>query len=100
MVYGAIDDAAFGINVNAYAATKNLILNQGSETPIRISLNFNSVADEGGKLLISICELRAAVICDDAFETHMDVSRTTPSVLGGYKTKSGKPIHIFVQETA
>lgn len=100
MVHGAIDDAAFGVDVNAHSATKNLILNQGSEEAIRITLNFNSAADEGGKLLISICELSGTEICEDAFETRMDVSRTTPSVLGGYKTKSGKPIHIFVQEIA
>ena len=100
MVHGAIADSAFGIDLNANAAEKNFILNRETDTPIQIKLNFNPAADEGGKLSISICELGADETCQDAFETEIDVTRTTPSVLGGFNTKSGKPIHIFVQEMA
>lgn len=100
MVHGAIDETAFGIDVNAYAATKDVILNQGSGSPIRVTLNFNPLADEGGKLSISICEMSVDENCKDEFEARMNIGRTAPSVLGGYTTKSGKPIHIFVQEMA
>ena len=99
MVHGAVDKSAFGVGVHKNDPTKNFIINRGTETPVQIKLSFIDQSDKGGMLSLSICELGPEEICENAYETEMDIDRIAPSVLGA-ATDSGKPIHIFVQEMA
>lgn len=99
MVHGAVDDSAFGVGVHKNDPTKDFILNRQTKSPVQIKLSFKDLSDEGGTLGLLICELGTDGLCENAFETKMDIDRIDPSVLGA-STKSGKPIHIFVQEMA
>lgn len=109
MVHGAIDNSAFGVSLHTDDRQKDFTLNSQSENPLRIRLNFTpnsnddsvdgSTNDGGGLLELSICELSQSETCEDAFETEIKIERIVPSVLGN-STKTGKSIHIFVQEMA
>lgn len=99
MVHGAIDNSAFGVGVHKNDPTKDFIINRQTKTAVHIKLSFKDQSDKGGMLSVSICELGPEGICENAYETEMDIDRIAPSVLGA-STKSGKPIHIFVQEMA
>ena len=101
MVHGAIDNSAFGVGVHANDRQKEFVINRGTETPVRVKLVFtpNLKQDAGGILKIQICETETDDVCEEAFETKMNIERVAPSVLGN-SLASGKPIHIFVQEMA
>ena len=100
MVHGAVDRAAFGVGVHKNDTTKDIIMNTQTDTPIHIKLSYKDKSEQGGVLSVSICELVGPEqLCENAFERNMDIDRIAPSVLGA-STKSGKPIHIFVQEMA
>ena len=99
MVHGAIDDSAFGVGVHKNDPTKDFILNRETDSSVRIKLSFEDQSDKGGMLSLFVCELGPEGFCENAYETEMDIDRIAPSVLGA-STKSGKPIHIFVQEMA
>ena len=101
MVHGAIDTHAFGMGVSAKETHQDFVLGRQSGTPVTVKLTFMPDDDvqTGGTLRVTICETDAEENCDKAFEAEMDIDRTAPSVLGN-STKSGKPIHIFVQEMA
>lgn len=99
MVHGAIDDAAFGVGIQADDSTKEFTLNPESENPVRIKLAFKANSDDGGILKVSVCETGIDAQCEAAFNSQMDIDRIAPSALG-HSTESGKPIHIFVQEMA
>lgn len=99
MVHGAIENAAFGVGIQADDSMKEITLNRESENPVRVKLAFKPNSEKGGVLKVSVCEIYIDADCQAAFESHMDIDRVAPSVLGN-TTKSGKPIHIFVQEMA
>ncbi|MEP3653998.1 MAG: hypothetical protein ABJO36_03795 [Litorimonas sp.] len=101
IVHGAIDNSAFGINVDAHDVEKEFTLNSQGDNPIEIKLTFtpSSNKEDGGVLQVSICETGIENLCKNAFETKMDIDRVAPSVLGN-SLASGKPVHIFVQEMA
>ncbi len=99
MVHGAIDNSAFGVGIQADDSTKEFTINRESDNPVRIKLAFKPNSDAGGILRVSVCEMDIDAACEAAFESQMDIDRIAPSVLGN-TTKSGKPIHIFVQEMA
>ena len=100
MVHGAVDKSAFGVGVHVNDTTKDIIMNKQTDTPIHIKLSYKDKSEQGGVLSVSICELVGPEqLCENAFERDMDIDRIAPSVLGA-STKSGKPIHIFVQEMA
>jgi len=97
MVHGAIDNDAFGVSVHADDRIKEFTI-QG-DTPVKVKLSFSPRPEDGGILKVVICELGHSENCEAAFKAEMDIERIAPSVLGN-NTKSGKPIHIFVQEMA
>lgn len=101
MVHGAIDTSAFGVGVSAKETDKNFVLDRQSDNPVSVKLTFVADADTdtGGVLRVTICETEFDENCETAFEAVMDIDRTVPSVLGN-NTKSGRPVHIFVQEMA
>ena len=100
MVHGAIGQSAFGIDVSEQQPLQRINLKAADGTDMIIKLKFKPIADGSGQLNLSICETSKDDVCVTAFGGNMDIDRIAPSVLGGYKTKSGKPIHIFVQEMA
>ena len=101
MVHGAIDNHAFGMGVSAKETNKDFALGREGDNPVTVKLTFtpNIDVETGGVLRVTICETQLEESCSAAFEAEMDIDRTAPSVLGN-STKSGKPIHIFVQEMA
>jgi len=98
-VHGVIDQDAFGIGLQAGDAEKSITLNRNSEAPTIVRLSFEPLPKESGTLRILICETVIPDSCETEFQGEMFVDHSGPSVLGN-RTKSGKPIHIFVQEVA
>ena len=99
MVHGAIGKSAFGIGVSKQQPIQRVSLQAADGTDMIIKLKFEPVADGSGQLNLSICETYEDNECITAFGGKMEIDRVAPSVLGN-STKSGKPIHIFVQEMA
>ncbi len=99
MVHGAIDNAAFGIGVSESQPTQQVNLRDRDGTRMIIELSFKSTSDGTGILNVTVCEAISGDSCMTSFGGEMDIDRIAPSVLGN-NTKSGKPIHIFVQEMA
>lgn len=101
MVHGAIGNAAFGVTMHVDDRSKDFVINSGTDMPVRVKLAFapNTNYDGGGSIKIQICETETEDLCNEEFETKMDIDRVVPSILGNSLT-SGKPVHIFVQEMA
>jgi hypothetical protein len=99
MVHGAIGTSAFGIDVSEQQPVQRVNLQSADGTDMIIKLNFEPTVDGSGELNLSICETSKTDVCVTSFGGKMKIDRVAPSVLGN-ATKSGKPIHIFVQEMA
>lgn len=99
MVHGAIGASAFGIYVSEETPMQRVKLQAADGTDMLIKLNFEPASNGAGKLNVSVCEALTEDGCVTAFGGNMDISRRAPSVLGN-TTKSGKPVHLFVQEMA
>ncbi len=98
-VHGAIGRAAFGVGVSEKQPTQSVnIQNENGENMI-VRLVFKPTGNGSGTLNLKVCEIETNDECVTAFGGDMDISRRAPSVLGN-STKSGKPIHVFVQEMA
>jgi len=99
MIHGAIDKHAFGVVVQAEDNKKEVLLESGTDNPIKVNFDFepNGTQDGGGVLTVSICEVRVEDVCEPTLETKMDIDRVAPSVLGN-GLPSGKSVRIFVQE--
>jgi len=99
MVHGAIGRAAFGVGVSEKQPIQSVNIRDGNGADIIVKLAFEPSADGSGILNLKICETEPDEECLPSFGGKMDIDRVAPSVLGN-STKTGKAVHIFVQEMA
>lgn len=99
MVHGAIGRSGFGVDFSAEDPKQRINLPYEDGKDMIVRLSFEPTEDGAGKLNVTICETASEESCIVDFNGQLDVGRGAPSVLGN-NSKSGKPIHIFVQEMA
>lgn len=98
-VHGAVGDSAFGHSVNAENPRREFSLGETSDGMLTVKLVYSAPANQDAQINVSVCAAVTTALCSSIFEQNIQVGRVAPSVLGG-TMKTGKPIHIFVQEMA
>lgn len=98
-VHGAIGDSAFGHSVNEDNPLREFSLGGNDVSMLMVKLAYGVDTNDTGRVTVSICETSQMNPCASIFEQEISISRRAPSVFGG-TTKTGQPIHVFVQELA